>query len=79
MLKSLIRYLFWEQSLADSQLTLLSGLVVVVEDAQDQTTCLQKQQISELCKNPNSFKIIFIFDTKIKMLTPFSSVSHNNL
>lgn len=31
---------------------------------------LKKQQISELCKNPNNFKITFIFDTKIKMLTP---------
>lgn len=30
---------------------------------------LKKQQISE-CKNPNNFKITFIFDTKIKMLTP---------
>lgn len=23
-----------------------------------------------MCKNPNNFKITFIFDTKIKMLTP---------
>lgn len=44
----------------------------VVGDPYDQTICLQKQQISELCKNPNNFKITFIFDTKIKMLTPLA-------
>lgn len=41
--------------------------------------CLQKQQISGLCKNPDNFKITFIFDTKIKRLTPLGQVSHNNL
>lgn len=25
-----------------------------------------------VCKNPNNFKITFIFDTKIKMLTPLA-------
>lgn len=65
-------FFFTEQSLVDSQWTSLSGLVRVVGDPYDQTICLQKQQISELCKNPNNFKIIFIFDTKIKMLTPLA-------
>lgn len=55
------------------------GLVGVMGEPYDKRICLQKQQISELCKNPNNLKIIFYLLYKNKYANSFSSVSYNNL